>query len=152
MEVFDEILEKITQKNEACNSEENDAAYINNDKEIEDGNESKETRGNYDEEESMDLEEIADLVQHQEEELKNKEEKINQLQKEIRVLLSKANDKKLKEAEDLKEDMERVCYQNIIMIGWLEQVEENEAEYVKRIKELELIVQKYEEDEIIQFK
>ena len=81
----------------------------------------------------MDLEEIADLVQHQEEELKNKEEEINQLQKEIRVLLSKANDEKLKEAEDLKEDMERVRYQNVMNVGCLEQAEEDEFEHKKKI-------------------
>ena len=34
-----------------------------------------------------------------------------------------------------------------MIIGRLEQAEENEAEYVKRIKELKLIVEKYKEDE-----
>ena len=54
------------------------------------------------------------------------------------------DDVKCKAAEELANEIERVRYQNMLMIGRLEQAEEYEIEYEKRIKMLETTLKENE--------
>jgi len=79
-----------------------------------------------------DIDEEVDIIrvkEHEPEEMQV-EEKLVETNKDLKV----------KDAEELREEIERVRYQNVLIIRWLEQAEEEEIKYVKRIKTLETIL------------
>ena len=84
IDVLDTILKENESKEKEGQSEENTEVQVNdemNNDEIEDGDEHVETCSDYGEKESVDLEEITDVLHQQEDEIEEKEETITQLQK-----------------------------------------------------------------------
>ena len=80
---------------------------------------------------------IISLEEHETEEM-HIEEKLEDTDKEF----------KFKATEELKKEIERVRYQNMLIIGHLEQVEEDKIEYEKKIKTLETILKEKAANEI----
>ena len=69
---------------------------------------------------------------------------MNGTEKSEEVESEVVDDVKCKAAEELANEIERVRYQNMLLIGRLEQAEEYEIEYKKRIKMLETILKENE--------
>ena len=116
-----------------------------------------------DEESDVDMDEVADLVKDQEDEIKQQRLEIQQMNNTSIILnkeveqLTKISEKYKQEIDqtkndyDLLDEMEAVRYQNILLTGRLEQAEATEIKLTKKVLNLTEIIAsiKLQNDELL---
>ena len=98
----------------------------------------------------MKIEEINKIIQEQKEKDVLSSGEVSRTEESEEVESEVVDDVKCKATEELANEIERVRYQNMLMIRCLEQAEEYEIEYEKRIKTLERTLKENEANAIKQ--